>query len=114
MKNEKIPFFFHGILKGRYEEEESAELFGYELFERGFNTFKKKEGASIVGTLAMVPIEDVPELDTIEGFPNYYVRIKKPVVIASGDTIIAWVYQQAQDWMVDQVGNMLSDSQKLS
>mgnify|MGYP000888328381 CR=1 FL=1 len=110
MKQENIPFFFHGILKGRYEDEQDAELFGYELFTRGFNTFKREDGASIKGTLAMVPVEEVPELDMIEGFPSYYIRIQLPVVTDSGAIINAWVYQQAEDWINDMEFKMLSEA----
>lgn len=106
-----VPFFFHGILKGRYKNEEEAELYGYELFSRGFNTFKRGD-SSIVGTLALVPVEDVPELDTIEGFPNFYIRHKLPVVTKDGTTVMAWVYQQTKDYLTDCYDRMLEDSLK--
>mgnify|MGYP006289727811 CR=1 FL=1 len=112
MTDKKIPFFFHGILQGRYEDE-PAELFGYELFERGFNTFKRSEGKVVMGSLAYVPRGDVDELDRIEGFPSYYVRIQKPVVLEDGTTVIAWVYQQAKDWMEDSYKEMLDHAETI-
>lgn len=100
VKTEK--FFFHGILQGRYENEKTAWLEGYEQFVRGFSTMRKADNYQMRGTLADVPADDIKELDMIEGYPTYYTRFKVKVFDEDDNEVEAWVYQQLEDWERDQ------------
>lgn len=99
MKTEK--FFFHGILQGRYENEKRGWLMGYQQFTRGYSTMVMDKNSMMLGTIADVPVSEIPELDLIEGVPSFYIRFKTKVVDEDENWHNAWVYQQAEDRIND-------------
>ena len=75
----------------------TSEIKDYELLFKGsqtgsYLTVEKKKGGSVPVAVWATTAADEAALDRYEGFPNYYVKLRRRVVLSDGSEIEGMVY----------------------
>jgi len=97
MNKKTHKLFVYGILVGRFDGRIHAKLYGYKKIFRNFATFCKSDSDFISGELVTLTDEELAMTDMIEGYPNYYHRLKVSVETVNGVVDDVWVYQHVED-----------------
>lgn len=70
----------------------AARLEGYRFVFRGHADVELDYGSNVVGVLWEIDDDHMDNLDSFEGFPNYYIR-SRAWVEHEGEWYVAWIYQ---------------------
>uniref|UniRef100_A0A914VZE8 Gamma-glutamylcyclotransferase family protein n=1 Tax=Plectus sambesii TaxID=2011161 RepID=A0A914VZE8_9BILA len=49
-------------------------------------------GNNVQGEVYAVDDEKMKALDILEAYPRFYTRTQEPILLATGDTVVAWTY----------------------
>jgi gamma-glutamylcyclotransferase (GGCT)/AIG2-like uncharacterized protein YtfP len=99
----------HGRLEAGQSVDPDARCEGYGLmsYVAGYPALVADEGRVTRGEVYSVSAHHLAELDEFEECPHVYTRVLVPVVLSSGDTILAFAYLAAnQDRVVPYPGDV--------
>lgn len=64
------------------------------LYDTGWHypAFRLEGNTTVHAELMDIPADDLPAMDRLEGYPDFYDRVQVPARLEDGSTVNAWVY----------------------